>query len=611
MPTAIITGASRGLGLALARALAARGWRLVIDARGARPLERRRARARPARPRSSRSPATSPTPGTARALVDAAGDAHRPARQQRERARPEPAAARSPTTRSTSSSASTASTCSRRWRWSSSRCRGCAAAARIVNVTSDAAVEAYEGWGGYGSSKAALEQLTAILGRRAPRPARLRGRPRRHAHPDAPGGLPGRGHLRPPAARGERARVARADRGRRCRAAATGRASRRCAASRRRERRARRSSCPTRAGGARAAGGARPRARRGAPAGRDARRRRSRTRASATCPAPARPATCSSSTRRRRSRRRSTRAPDGERVAVHLSTPLPGAPDDGADALARRAAHRRRRAAAAAPRRRAPRAARRRRSRAARTVRWAAPAAGSRGSTRPSRCTLPRPPRPADPLRLRPGAWPLADYQTVFATEPGSAEMPSAGRPFTPRLITRAGGRAACGVAPSAAHRRLLARARRARPTPSATRSRRRPPRSSTPPALRRAVIAVGTTVVRALETVAGRDGTRQAARAGPTSSITPERGAARGRRPDHRLARARGVAPAAARGGRRRATLERSYRDALATATCWHEFGDSHLILPLTYSPVGRSGVRSSGSASSISLVKMRSERL
>src|SRR5207253_11031329 len=37
------------------------------------------------------------------------------------------------------------------------------AGARIINVTSDAAVEAYEGWGGYGSSKAALEQLTAIL----------------------------------------------------------------------------------------------------------------------------------------------------------------------------------------------------------------------------------------------------------------------------------------------------------------------------------------------------------------------------------------------------------------------------------------------------------------
>ena len=41
--------------------------------------------------------------------------------------------------------------------------------ARIVNVTSDAAVEPYEGWGGYGSSKAALEQLTAILAAEHPR----------------------------------------------------------------------------------------------------------------------------------------------------------------------------------------------------------------------------------------------------------------------------------------------------------------------------------------------------------------------------------------------------------------------------------------------------------
>ena len=42
------------------------------------------------------------------------------------------------------------------------------AGGRILNVTSDAAVEPYEGWGGYGSSKAALEQLTAILGAERP-----------------------------------------------------------------------------------------------------------------------------------------------------------------------------------------------------------------------------------------------------------------------------------------------------------------------------------------------------------------------------------------------------------------------------------------------------------
>ena len=42
------------------------------------------------------------------------------------------------------------------------------AGAAIVNVTSDAAVEPYEGWGGYGSSKAALDQLTAILAAERP-----------------------------------------------------------------------------------------------------------------------------------------------------------------------------------------------------------------------------------------------------------------------------------------------------------------------------------------------------------------------------------------------------------------------------------------------------------
>ena len=74
----------------------------------------------------------------------------------------------------------------------------------IVNVTSDAAVEGYEGWGGYGSSKAALDQLTNVLAAEEPEPAGLLVRPRRHAHPDAPGRLPRRGHLRPARARDRR-----------------------------------------------------------------------------------------------------------------------------------------------------------------------------------------------------------------------------------------------------------------------------------------------------------------------------------------------------------------------------------------------------------------------
>ena len=65
MPTAIVTGASRGLGLALARALAERGWRLVIDAREAGTLHEVAAELAQ-RTTSPRSPATSPTPSTAR-----------------------------------------------------------------------------------------------------------------------------------------------------------------------------------------------------------------------------------------------------------------------------------------------------------------------------------------------------------------------------------------------------------------------------------------------------------------------------------------------------------------------------------------------------------------
>ena len=99
--------------------------------------------------------------------------------------------------------------------------------ARIVNVTSDAAVEPYEGWGGYGSAKAALEQLTAVFA--AEQPA-LRvyavdpGDMNTRMHQDA---YPGRGHLRPAGAGAERARPARADRGRPAERALLGRRARR------------------------------------------------------------------------------------------------------------------------------------------------------------------------------------------------------------------------------------------------------------------------------------------------------------------------------------------------------------------------------------------------
>ena len=164
MPTAIVTGASRGLGLALGRALVERGWRLVVDARGAEALEREWSGApgrhrRPGQPRRRRPP---PRARRRRRRRD------RPPRQQRERARPEPAAGARRLSARRAARASTRSTSSRPSRSSRPRSRISRRGARIVNVTSDAAVEPYEGWGGYGSSKAALDQLTAILGAERP-----------------------------------------------------------------------------------------------------------------------------------------------------------------------------------------------------------------------------------------------------------------------------------------------------------------------------------------------------------------------------------------------------------------------------------------------------------
>lgn len=159
----IVTGASRGLGFALTRALVQRGWRLVVDARGADALERAvagldgvvalagdvadpdhrtrliEAAREPLDLLVNNASALGPTPLPALedypledlrrvyevnvlaplALVQLAGPYFRPG-------------------------------------------------ARIVNITSDAGVEAYQNWGGYGSSKAALAQMTAVLGLESP-----------------------------------------------------------------------------------------------------------------------------------------------------------------------------------------------------------------------------------------------------------------------------------------------------------------------------------------------------------------------------------------------------------------------------------------------------------
>jgi NAD(P)-dependent dehydrogenase (short-subunit alcohol dehydrogenase family) len=161
MPTAIITGASRGLGLALARALARDGWRLVVDARGAKALDA----AADDLGRLGEVTAIAgdvSDPQHRQALVDAAGERIDLLVNNASLLgpSPQPALADYPLD-------------------VLERVYGVNVFAplaliqlalprmpeggRILNITSDAGVEAYEGWGGYGSSKAALEQISAIL----------------------------------------------------------------------------------------------------------------------------------------------------------------------------------------------------------------------------------------------------------------------------------------------------------------------------------------------------------------------------------------------------------------------------------------------------------------
>ena len=161
MPLSIITGASRGLGLALARSLAERGWVLVLDARGPEDLE-----------------STAAELGRVTEVVAIAGDVSDPDHRRELIAAageridmlvnnasvlgpsPQPALANYHLDElervyrvNVLAPLALVQLALPRF----------ADGARILNVTSDAAIEPYEGWGGYGSSKAALEQVTAIL----------------------------------------------------------------------------------------------------------------------------------------------------------------------------------------------------------------------------------------------------------------------------------------------------------------------------------------------------------------------------------------------------------------------------------------------------------------
>jgi S-adenosylmethionine:tRNA ribosyltransferase-isomerase len=178
--------------------------------------------------------------------------------------------------------------------------------------------------------------------------------------------------------------------------------------------------------------------------------------------------------------------------------------------------------------------------------------------------------------------WPLEAYQTVYATTPGSAEMASAGRPFTRELITRLTAHGVL-VAPVTLHAGLSSPERHEPPFPEYYEVPE--PTARLVAAVRGwggRVIAVGTTVVRALETVAGADGSVRAGNGWTGLVIEPSR---RLRVVDGLITgwhepQASHLRMLEALAGSR-ALLERSYREALRTGYLWHEFGDSQLILP------------------------------
>ena len=180
-----------------------------------------------------------------------------------------------------------------------------------------------------------------------------------------------------------------------------------------------------------------------------------------------------------------------------------------------------------------------------------------------------------------PSRRPIEAYQTIFAVDPGSAEMPSAGRPFTGELVAELAARGVM-FAPVTLHAGVSSLEIGESPYPE----RYRVPVASAwlVNAVRESggrVIAVGTTVVRALETVAAPGGAVHAEQGLTNLVVTPERGlrAIDGlitgwHEPSssHRLLLEAVAGPE---------LLRRSYAAAYERDYRFHEFGDSHLILP------------------------------
>jgi S-adenosylmethionine:tRNA ribosyltransferase-isomerase len=183
--------------------------------------------------------------------------------------------------------------------------------------------------------------------------------------------------------------------------------------------------------------------------------------------------------------------------------------------------------------------------------------------------------------------WAPSMYQTVFATEAGSAEMPSAGRPFTADLVTRLVSHGV-QIAPLLLHTGVASLEDHEPPyeeyfrvtadTAERVNSARRAGRR---------IVAVGTTVVRALETVADERGHVSPGEGWTSLVVTPQRplrtvtGMITGFHEPRATHLAMVERVCAAAGAARPADhLERAYREAQKSGYLWHEFGDSHLII-------------------------------
>ena len=177
--------------------------------------------------------------------------------------------------------------------------------------------------------------------------------------------------------------------------------------------------------------------------------------------------------------------------------------------------------------------------------------------------------------------WPLSFYQTVYATEPGSAEMPSAGRPFTPKLMKRLEAKGIkiaplilhTGVSNLETHEPPYKEFYRVTPETAGLVNEAR--------ASGHRVVAVGTTAIRALEAVTNGVGETHAGEGWTCLVITPQRKlrAVNALITGMHEPEATHLAMLESLAGLSHIKL--AYEEALRKGYLWHEFGDLHLILP------------------------------